>query len=152
MRKLVDGNARILPMKPILSKAAIQLREQTDDSFPDRDRASDGWIGDTRHSATVSDHNPDANGWVRAIDIDADLSKQKGQSVYLANQIRLAAKDGERRISYVIHMGKIASRKKSWAWRPYSGINAHTHHIHISFTKEGDLDSEFFQIPMLGGK
>ncbi len=46
-------------MKVKLSKAAIQLREQIDDSFPDRDRASDGWIGDTRHAARKSDHNPD---------------------------------------------------------------------------------------------
>ena len=60
-------------MKPKLSRAAIQLREQIDDSFPDRDRASDGWLGDSRHPARVSDHNPDGQGWVRAIDIDADL-------------------------------------------------------------------------------
>ena len=31
-------------MKAWLSKAAVQLREQTDDCFPDRDRKSDGWI------------------------------------------------------------------------------------------------------------
>ncbi len=54
-------------MKPRLSKAAIQLREQFDDSYADRDRSSDGWIGDTRHAARPSDHNPDAQGWVRAI-------------------------------------------------------------------------------------
>ncbi len=46
-------------MKAKLSKAASQLREQIDDSFPDRDRTSDGWIGDTRHAARKSDHNPD---------------------------------------------------------------------------------------------
>jgi hypothetical protein len=58
-------------MKPTLSKAAQQLREQFDDTFPDRDRRSDGWIGDTRHSARPSDHNPDPKtGTVRAIDVD----------------------------------------------------------------------------------
>jgi len=62
-------------MKVKLSKAAIQLREQIDDSFPDRDRTSDGWIGDNRHSNRVSDHNPDVEGWVRAIDVDRDLFK-----------------------------------------------------------------------------
>ena len=61
-------------MKHQLSKAAKQLREQFDDTFPDRDRTSDGWIGDTRHAARPSDHNPDANGWVRAIDVDRDVS------------------------------------------------------------------------------
>ena len=128
------------------------MREQVDDWFPDRDRKSDGWLGDARHSTKVSDHNPDwTSGVVRAIDIDADLSQQKGLSVYLADQIRLAGKT-DRRISYVIHMGKIASAKSLWTFRPYKGINAHNHHIHVSFTKQGDQDNSFFQIPLIGGK
>lgn len=137
-------------MKPRLSKSAIQLREQIDDSFPDRDRTSDGWIGDARHSASISDHNPDAQGWVRAIDIDADLNRAKGTSVYLADQIRECAKS-DRRISYVIHMGKICSRKSLWRWVKYRGFSSHTHHIHISFAKTADEDSTFFNIPILGG-
>jgi hypothetical protein len=53
-------------MKPRLSKAASQLREQVDDSFPDRSRLSDGWIADARHlRAGKSDHIPDEQGWVR---------------------------------------------------------------------------------------
>lgn len=136
-------------MKPRLSKSAIQLREQIDDSFPDRDRTSDGWIGDTKHASRKSDHNPDAQGWVRAIDIDANLDRAKGTSVYLADQIRECAKS-DRRITYVIHMGKICSRKSLWRWIKYSG-NAHNHHIHISFAKTADEDQRFFNIPMLGG-
>ena len=138
-------------MKPRLSKSAIQLREQIDDSFPDRDRTSDGWIADARHvrSGKPSDHIPN-EGWVRAIDVDANLDKSKGTSVYLADQIRECAKS-DRRISYVIHMGKICSRKSFWRWVKYTGINAHNHHIHISFTKAADLDQKFFKIPMLGG-
>ena len=38
-------------MKPYLSKAAVQLREQIDDCFPDRSRKSDGWISDERLTA-----------------------------------------------------------------------------------------------------
>lgn len=141
-------------MKPHLSKAAAQLRNQIDDAFPDRDRVSDGWLGDVRHQARVSDHNPDAMGWVRAIDVDADLSGKSKPVLMpdLADQIRLCAKAGDKRISYVIFNGRIASSKQRWAFRPYTGINSHTHHCHISFTKEADLDSTFFQIPMLGGK
>ena len=141
-------------MKPILCKAGQQLREQVDDSYPDRDRRSDGWIGDVRHSARVSDHNPDEQGIVRAIDIDRDLAGVSKPDLMpdLADQIRLCAKSGDKRIAYVIFDGKIASPKKSWAWRPYDGINKHNHHCHISFTKKGDSDSSFFNIPMLGGK
>ena len=138
-------------MKPRLSKSGIQLREQIDDCFPDRDRASDGWIGDSKHAARKSDHNPDAQGWVRAIDIDADLDRAKGTSVYLADQLREYAKS-TRRITYIIHMGKICSRKSFWRWVKYTGFNKHTAHIHVSFDKSADNDSSFFQIPMLGGK
>lgn len=141
-------------MSPKLCKAGQQLRLQVDDSYLDRDRTSDGWIGDTRHSARPSDHNPDAAGIVRAIDIDRDLSYDSKPDLMpdLADQIRLCAKRGDKRISYIIFNGKISSSKKGWAWRPYSGINPHTKHCHVSFTKAGDTDSSFFNIPMLGGK
>lgn len=140
-------------MKPILCKAGQQLREQFDDSYPDRDRRSDGWIGDARHSARPSDHNPDQQGIVRAIDIDRDISGTPKPDLMpdIADQLRIAAKRGEKRISYLIFDGRIASAKKGWRWRPYDGANKHRHHIHISFTKAGDTDSSFFNIPMLGG-
>ena len=144
-------------MKPLLCKAGQQLRLQVDDSYPDRDRASDGWIGDTRHSARPSDHNPDWTSnppYVRAVDIDRDLSGKAKPDLMpdLADQIRLCARGGDKRISYIIFNGKIASHKKKWAWRPYDGINPHTKHIHVSFTKTGDTDGSFFNIQMLGGK
>jgi hypothetical protein len=142
-------------MKPILCKAGQQLREQFDDSFPDRDRRSDGWIGDLRHSARPSDHNPDREtGIVRAIDVDRDVHKS-GKPDFMpdiADQIRLAAKAGEKRIAYIIFAGRIASSRMGWRWRPYKGSNPHDHHLHVSFTKTGDTDSSFFNIPMLGGK
>jgi len=141
---------------PKLCKSGQQLRLQIDDCYPDRDRTSDGWIGDTRHSARPSDHNPDEQGIVRAIDIDRDLSGKAKPDLMpdVADQIRLYAKSKASggRISYIIFDSKIASSKKGWAWRPYDGINKHNHHCHISFTKKGDADSAFFNIPMLGGK
>lgn len=137
-------------MKPRLSKAGQQLREQVDDAFPDRDRASDGWLGDYRHAARKSDHNPSADGIVRALDIDADLRSHKSEAFYLADQLRLSARS-DKRISYVIFAGKIASRKSLWKWRKYRGINPHHTHIHVSFTPKGDDDRTFFNIPLLGG-
>jgi len=142
-------------MKPILCKAGQQLREQFDDTFPDRDRTSDGWIGDTRHSARPSDHNPDAEtGMVRAIDVDRDVSGSAKPDLMpdIANQIRLAAKAGDKRIAYVIFEGRIASSRMGWRWRKYKGSNPHNKHCHISFTTKGDTDSSFFNIPMLGAE
>ena len=140
-------------MKPQLSKAAKQLREQFDDTFPDRDRTSDGWIGDTRHAARKSDHNPDEQGWVRAIDVDKDLHKGSKPDLMpdLVDQLRLACKaKTEKRISYIIFDGQICSSILNWKWRKYTGANKHKAHAHFSFKKEADNDGAFFQVPMLG--
>ena len=137
-------------MKAWLSKAAVQMREQIDDSFADRSRKSDGWIGNEKHQNTKSDHNPlPKTGEVCAIDVDAKLCDQPEMSIYLAEQIRVAAKS-DKRISYIIHCGKIASAKSFWRFVKYRGINAHTRHIHISF--KPNQNGEFFNIPLLGGK
>jgi hypothetical protein len=142
-------------VKPKLSKAAGQLREQIDDSFPDRDRASDGWIGDTRHSARKSDHNPDEQGWVRAIDVDRDLFKGSKPDIMpdLVDQLRRACKDKSgKRISYIIFDKRICSPILGWKWRKYKGSNPHTKHAHFSFKKEADLLGQFYQVSMLGGE
>ena len=140
-------------MNPRLCKAGQQLRLQVDDSYPDRDKSSDGWIGDTSHKARRSDHNPDAKGIVRAIDIDRDLSGKAKPDLmpYLADQIRVCAKRGDKRVSYIIFAGRIASSRMGWRWRKYRGINPHDKHCHISFSPKGDTDSSFFNIPMIGG-
>jgi hypothetical protein len=143
-------------MTPKLCKAGQQLRLQVDDSYPDRDRTSDGWIGNLAHQATKSDHNPDkAHGnVVRAIDLDRDLSGKAKPDLmpYLADEIRrFAKKDKSKRVSYIIFAGKIASPRLGWRWRKYSGINPHNTHCHVSFTTKGDHDGSFFSIPMLGG-
>jgi hypothetical protein len=135
--------------QPWLSAAAKQLRDQIDTWYPDRRSTSDGWLGDARHSARKSDHNPDA-GCVRAIDVDSRLGSSEGLSVYLADQIRICAKT-DKRISYVIHNGMIASKILNFKWRKYKGFNKHTKHMHISFTKLGDKNSKPFDIPLLGG-
>ena len=139
---------------PKLCKAGQQLRLQVDDSFGDRDRSSDGWIGNLAHQNSRSDHNPDAKGIVRAIDIDRDLSGKAKPDLmpYLADEIRRFAKrDKSKRISYIIFAGRIASPRLGWRWRKYSGINPHDKHCHVSFTKKGDTDGSFFNIPMIGG-
>ena len=141
-------------MKPWLSQAAVQFRKQVDDCYPDRNRKSDGWVASLAHlsRAPKSDHNPDPKtGCVRALDITARLSDDKRLPAYLADQIRLFGKHNGR-ISYVIFEGKIASSILGWRWRKYKGINQHNHHIHISFKKDQDKNSDFFNIPLLGGK
>jgi hypothetical protein len=78
------------------------------------------------------------------------LDSSEGISIYLADQIRICAKT-DKRISYVIHNGMIASKILNFKWRKYRGFNKHTKHFHCSFTKLGDKDSKPFDIPLLGG-
>jgi hypothetical protein len=135
-------------MKPYLSKAANTLRDQVNDTFVDRSRKADGWIGDLKHQSRKSDHNPRPSGEVCAIDIDAGLSNEQGISHALADQLRLTAKK-DKRISYIIHAGKICSGKSLWRWVKYRGINPHHKHIHVSF--KPNQTGEKFNIPLLKG-
>jgi hypothetical protein len=129
-----------------LCAAGVQLREQIDDDYPDRDRKSDGWIADARHIAKGnSDHIP-ANGIVRAIDIDSDLAAHKEEAYALVEKIRKCAKRGDKRIKYIIYDGKIMSPILGWKRRKYSGPNPHRSHFHISFTTLGDKDSSYFDL------
>jgi hypothetical protein len=139
-------------MKPKLCAAGVQLREQVDTWFPDRCvKSPEGWLGDSRHSARKSDHNPDWFGWVRGLDLNSRLESSDSLAPYLADQIRIAAKQ-DKRISYVIYNGRICSKVLNWKWRKYKGINPHKRHIHISFTTLGDLNGTAFDIPLIGGK
>lgn len=133
---------------PKLCKAGIQLREQLDDDYPDRDRKSDGWVADARHIANRnSDHIPDPRtGIVRAIDIDANLGAHKEEAYAVVEKLRQLAKQGDKRIKYIIFDRKIASSLMNWKWRKYKGPNPHVSHFHISFTKLGDNNGKWFNL------
>lgn len=59
-------------MSYYLAPSLAVLRAEINARWPGRDKASDGWIGDTAHQSTRSDHNPNSRGSVNAIDIDED--------------------------------------------------------------------------------
>lgn len=127
-----------------LVAAGVVLRNQVNRRWPDRDKTSDGWIGDRAHAARVSDHNPDNHGWVHALDIDADLlgpgrrAKSRKVAQELADQLIEYARSGEPgsdRLKYVVFDNHIASgtyAKQFWTWR--KGSWGHENHIHVSFT------------------
>lgn len=141
-----------------LVAAGVQLRKQIDQRWPRRDRRSDGWIGDAAHQSRRSDHNPDARGWVHAIDIDADLDKDDPHAAQrLADQIVAYARSGlpgSDRIKYVVFNDRIASgtyKDTWWKWRG-SGYG-HLHHIHVSFTDKAPVTGRRpFPLPILERK
>jgi hypothetical protein len=132
---------------PKLCAAGIQLRNQIDDDYPDRDRRSDGVAADARHYATnpSSDHIP-RDGIVRALDIDANLNAHPEETYALVEKIRKCAKRGDKRIKYIIYDGKIMSPILGWKRRKYKGANPHRSHFHISFTTLGDNDGKWFDL------
>lgn len=111
-----------------VAASLVALRTEINRRWPNRDKSSDGAIGDASHAARKSDHNPDwdAGGVVRAIDVDKDG--------IVVNEL-LAAVVRDPRVAYVIWNKRIASATDDgipWDWEPYDGENDHTHHIHIS--------------------
>ena len=150
----------------VLCDGGVTLRAQINDRFPNRDKSSDGWVGDTRHQANAgwgtngrgSYHNPDPNGIVHAIDIDENLGEgtwRNGKAAQrLADQLVAYAASGlpgSDRIAHVVYEDKVASgtyRSSWWKWRGKG--YGHTAHIHVSFTNAADHDGRIFPLPILG--
>lgn len=103
------------------------LRKEVDAAYPARPKSADGTIGDARHQAETSDHNPNAAGVVTAWDITTAPF-----TIALAEKLRLMGKAGDGRVKYVIYRGHIASAIDGWVWRVYSGASQHFDHIHLS--------------------
>ncbi|HEY2947437.1 MAG TPA: peptidoglycan-binding domain-containing protein [Micromonosporaceae bacterium] len=109
-----------------LAPSLVQLRAETNATWPKRDKKSDGWIGDAAHQARKSDHNPDGRGCVHAIDVDRD-------GIDTRRLVLEAIRDP--RTNYVIFERKIYSRSRGFKARAYTGSNPHMHHIHISILR-----------------
>lgn len=135
-----------------LSKGAAKLREQMNICFPKRDTRSDGWIGDPAHSSRVSDHNPDRNGIVHAIDLDADFGNpREDMAQVLAEQLAAHARRGSKsgqRVKYIIYNQQKWSAKDGWKPRRYTGSNPHTSHVHVSVTTASDTNGAAWPLPI----
>ncbi len=106
-----------------LAPSLVQLRKEINALWPNRDKSSDGSIGDASHSARASDHNPDGKGCVHAIDTDKD-------GIDPAELLREATSDP--RVHYVIWQGHEYDAENGFRPVAYHGINGHYHHMHIS--------------------
>lgn len=144
--------AKTVKKKPVPKKPAHRsveslkkLLAQVNELAPNRSKVSDGWIGDVKHMARHSDHNPEPDGTVDARDFTNDPSG--GCDARKLCQAILDSRDP--RLSYVISNGEIASGQlgpKPWVWRKYTGSNSHHHHAHVSVLDEGQDDKSDWQI------
>ena len=114
-----------------LAKSLVKLRDQVNAAYPSRDKKSDGTVGDLAHRSRKSDHNPDHNGIVKALDIDADLSPT--QSV--KSLVDVLFQNRDIRLKYIIFADRITTldaQGRISDWKPYKGLNPHRQHAHFS--------------------
>lgn len=111
-----------------LAHSLTVLRDEVNAAVPNRSKASDGTIGDPRHQGTGSDHNPNSEGVVCALDITHDPAG--GMDAHaLADHLR---SHRHPQLKYIISDWRIASSRNDWTWRTYTGVNGHSSHIHVS--------------------
>lgn len=135
-----------------VARSLLVLRDQIDAAFPDRSRVSDGYIGDTNHQNTDSDHNPwYGPGIVTAADWTHD--PLHGFDIDRFTDELAASRDP--RIKYVIANGWILDSRPQfspWTWVRYFGPNPHTSHVHLSVAASPICDDQTrWNVPMLGG-
>ncbi|MBB4760752.1 hypothetical protein ACFQFC_31875 [Amorphoplanes digitatis] len=131
-------------VKWTLVPCLVTLRNEFNRLAPNRDKASDGSVGDTSHAANSSDHNPDETGRtpqddgdrrneVHAIDVDDHLHKAGWDMERCVEIIVARHREGnDDRLQNIIYNRRIWSRSWGWTARPYTGTSPHTEHAHFS--------------------
>jgi hypothetical protein len=129
-----------------LVPALVGLRNAFNKAFPDRDKASDGSIGDAAHQDSPSGHNPDDTAGsqpedsdsdsvqdVRALDVDSDLRRAGWSSDRVTDAIvaRMKELGTKAPLKYVIANTYIAEYPH-WEWLDYGGDDPHDTHMHFS--------------------
>jgi peptidoglycan hydrolase-like protein with peptidoglycan-binding domain len=126
-----------ISMTDRIAKSLGKLRSQANARWPGRNKASDGWIGDSAHRGRESDHNPHirdratGDDVVTALDLTHDPNS--GCDAGVLAEVVIASRDP--RIKYLIWNRRIVSGDAGpspWVKRPYTGSNPHNMHVHIS--------------------
>lgn len=133
-----------------VARSLLTLRDQINAKFPNRNKASDGFIGDANHDPT-SDHSP----WYGGIVTAGDFTHHPGVGFDIDQFTDELQASRDNRIKYVIANSLIMDTRPQfnpWQWVRYTGSNPHTSHVHISVVASGLCDDPRpWNIPMLGG-
>lgn len=116
------------------ARSIIKLRDQLNAAYPNRPTASDGILASAEHTSANpdSDHEPriiNGENVVCAIDITAAPWTQTVVDALVASR--------DPRIKYLIWNRRFCAGvpgwgSAPWTWVPYTGINPHTLHFHLS--------------------
>ena len=123
----------MIPLAKKASPAAIAVLKQATAIWPKRSTASDGLLPSPAHQAQNpnSDHNSGL-----AVDLTHD-PKNGVDCVAIFQKLK-----ADSRVEYLIHNHKIWSRQREAEGdRPYTGINPHEHHLHISILPDSANDT-----------
>lgn len=125
-------------MTCIPAPAAKAVLAQATARWPGRSTASDGICPSAAHTAQnpTSDHE-------RGMAVDLTHSPATGCDAHAWAEALRVARDP--RVKYIISNGRIAASYAvagypAWAWRPYSGSNRHSSHVHVSLKDEARND------------
>lgn len=132
---------------PRLTLGLQNFRAQINRRFPDRDKTSDGWIGDTTHQQETSGHNPDDTPgskaeWdgdpdsiseVRAVDVDANLNMPGVSTQQVIDHLRTLPGIGTV-FRYIIFNRRIyhVNDEPAFSGSAYTGASPHIEHFHVS--------------------
>lgn len=149
----------------MLTPGMKNLGNQFNARWPNRDGASDGAIGDYKHSQGTSGHNPDDTShhnaeWdgdsdnapeIRAIDVDNNLGGDVSMQEVI-NHMRTLPNLGSV-IRYMIYNEKIYRSSNDFEPEDYNGPSPHKEHAHFSgaYSQSADNNRTFdFQFEKLG--
>lgn len=105
---------------------------------PHRSKVHDGGLGDQRHAAEHSGHNPNGAGVVCAYDVTHD----PGAGVDGAEITESIREDEDDRLGYMIFRGRICAGPEGpqpFVWRTYHvppGGSSHDDHVHFSLRQD----------------
>lgn len=127
-----------------LAPSLDALRGQIYRHFSALPNGSIGWIGDPAHAARKSEHNPDPDGSVDAIDVPH--RPEIGLDCHrLVSQL---VESGDSRLQRIIWNRRIWDPQRGW--RAYTGSSPHTAHAHIETTNAGQMNAADWRLPMFG--
>jgi hypothetical protein len=145
----------------VLTKGLDWFRTCVNRRFPNRDKKSDGTIGDLAHQLeSASSHNPDKTGkaeWkdgdslneVRAFDMDNNLN-EPGTTYEMFIQFLIVVLGRQMGVlhlvfRYIIYNKRIWRASTGWQTEAYNGPSPHTEHGHFTgaFTQASDNNTTF---------
>lgn len=123
--------------------ACVAVRKQATKLWPNRSQASDGICASATHTSQNpgSDHEPHVilNGVAYATAVDLTDDKTHGCDADEWAEYLRRVRDP--RVKYVICNRRMFSSYPvqgipPWTWRPYTGVNPHDKHTHLSIIPE----------------